>query len=293
VNITNTAYICQSPKVAIDSSDVIHVVFIADLGNQEGIYMNSTSWATTTNVTNTADPSYPADIAVDSTGTVHILWKEIDPGGNNYWYANSTNWGSSVNISDSATDVNFGKLCVDSTDTVHVVYCDEISGQYKLFYTDSLDWVANRTMLYQELGASTWCDITADSQDRLHFSWTQEGTDGLNRVLYFNSDSYSGDPVVVSDPFVGTSYTYVAVGPDGSVHICWEANFGGKGSLWRARILPGGQVLRDRINEYDVDLWMCFPHMAVDSVGDVHLVWRRETDITFHYYQLFYVNSGK
>jgi len=233
-NITNTGYDCNYPRAAVDSSDVLHVFFIADLGNQEGVYMNSTSWATTVNVTNTGTGSYPADIAVDSSGTVHVLWKEIEPSSTDYWYANSTNWSSSVNVTGPSTNVNYGKMCVDSTNTVHVVYCDEVDGQYKLFYTNSLDWAGNRTILYPELGESEWCDITVDSQDRLHISWSQKGSDGLDRVLYFDSDSFEPDPIVVSDPFAGTSYTCVTVGPDGSIHFIWEANFDGKGYLYAA-----------------------------------------------------------
>ncbi|UCG68286.1 MAG: exo-alpha-sialidase, partial [Thermoplasmata archaeon] len=148
------------PSVAIDSKNIIHVVWedwrsdadgewMGSGGGDDGVnnadvhYSNSTdggiTWSPSKKINDdggTTEQGRP-DIAIDSNDMIHIIWNDNRLDGDpmnppNYfdiYYANSTDGGVTFNVNKRITDVmpvtaRSPTIAVDNENNIHVAWCD-------------------------------------------------------------------------------------------------------------------------------------------------------------------------
>jgi hypothetical protein len=146
-NISNTADRSYTefdgPSVAIDSEDVLHVVWKEDVGgtNYEIYYAASTDWATTrSNISNSSDSSEYPQLAFGPTGKLHLAWQEDVAGTNlEIYYANAMDWTATKrNVSNTAAASIFPSIAVSATGIVHIAWQEFISGtDWQIYYSNS------------------------------------------------------------------------------------------------------------------------------------------------------------
>ena len=125
------------PAVAIDSGNIIHVVWFDDTpGNSEIYYKKSTnggtSWSVNQRLTWSSGYSSGPSMAIDSSDSIHVVWYDDTPGNNEIYYKKSTTGGTSWNPAQRITWTSGSStvpaIAVDSSDAVHIVWQENISG---------------------------------------------------------------------------------------------------------------------------------------------------------------------
>ncbi|PXF53299.1 MAG: hypothetical protein C4B56_02405 [Candidatus Methanophagaceae archaeon] len=188
------------PKIAVDSSNNIHVVSGGAL-----------------------DYYFP-DIAIDSNDNRHNVWcsegnpqwmmdpgiyyKKLDKNGNTVIYTKL------IIDSDNATRP---AIANDSNDNIHVIWLDSRGEKFEheIYYT-KLDNAGNKLINDTQLTfdpASPWkSDIAIDSNDKVHITWQDEG-DG-NWEIYYKSNEI-GPTVEILIPAGSTVFGEVTIYVDG------------------------------------------------------------------------------
>ncbi len=283
-------------RIAIDSQDVLHVVWSENTDNLTGwgtdaeifySYFNGTSWSTPIPISHWAGlngTSEQPSIAIDTHDNVHVIWSDDTPG---WWQTGSESeifyamknaitgfWSIPVAISDDLTNWNTGLskfpfLAIDSNDNLHVVWQDQTSGQ---------PWgggPSDTEILYINRIGGTWGSIIPISDD----------------ITDFNKD-LSGFPSIAADC-------------NDNLHVVWQDDQDNI-SIWGAdqeilyrnyTVTSGGWNSIIGLSGVGLNAWNNdiseFPIIATNpNTGSMHVVWQDDTNGTWGAdYEIFYSNS--
>jgi hypothetical protein len=188
------------------------------------------------------------------------------------------------------------RIAIDSQDNMHIVYNDYRHGPPELYYMklDSLGnvLVDEKGVTLPDTDTSNLGDIVCDSQDNIHVVWSDTRNSGQpvsNLEIYYKKLDNMGDTVVDDTRITVMPYysVYPAIAVDSSdnLHIAWceEMEFG---SIWQEEILytkldnNGNTLVEDvALTESDGEESL-FPDIAVDSAGNVHIMWIDDRNVT-------------
>jgi len=258
--------------------------------------------------------SYSPSLAVDSAGNIHVVWADDTNGewGNDreIMYANNTGsgWSNATVISDDSTLWNTGnnfnpRITVDSTGNIHAVWEDETNGEWgtdrEIMYANNTGsgW-SNATVISDDStlwnnDSSTFPSLAVDSAGNIHVAWTDEtnGTWGIDSEIMYANNTGSGwsNATVISDDSTfwnyGGSYSpSIAVDNNGNIHIVWydytDGAWGVDVEIMYANNTGSGWSNATVISD-DSTLWndgvSMYPNIAVDSAGNIHVVWEDDT----------------
>ena len=194
-NLTSGSYSQDSPSIAVDSSNNLHVVWSGahsgSPSNYQIRYIKYTaggSWdASPTNLIN--EPSYWnvfASIAVDSSNNLHVVWYGYYSGSAYYQiryikYTVGSGWDASpTNLTSDSYHQYSPSITVDESNNLHVVWCGQHSTSTSIYqvrykkYTVGTGWDASPTNLTSESTAGYdqyTPSIAIDSSNNLHVAW--------------------------------------------------------------------------------------------------------------------------
>ena len=208
-----------NPAIAVDSGNVVHVVWHDDTNGVWGVdsevmyakYTTATGWSNVTIISDGLNNIYWNDgfsstpaIAVDSGNVVHVVWYDDTNGmwGTDYeimyaYFPSGLGWSLPRIISDgyNGSYWNDGSsydpaIAVDSSNAVHVVWHDYTDGAWgtdvEIMYvnfTNINDW-SNITILSDGYGGFYWNDgpssgsTIASSTNQVHVLW-EDSTTGV------------------------------------------------------------------------------------------------------------------
>ena len=245
-------------------------------------------------------------IAVDNSGTIHVVWSDETEGpwNDGIWdseimYASNdgSGWSNITIISDDETHWNDHwsenpSIAVDNLDIVHVVWQDYSNGDYEIMhtnYTEGIGW-SNPTVISGSSSGAGLPDIVIDDNGSLYVVWNGYGT-GDSEIWYITYTEGLGwsIPIVISDDAtqwnVGDSRgAKIDVDNTGKLHVVWYDSTEGPWS-WDSEIWYtsndgsgwlNGTLISDDYNNWN-DGYSYSPSIAVDSSGNVHVVWDDET----------------
>ncbi len=239
-NLSQTGGYSDTPRVATDSANRVHVVWRDDTpGNAEIAYSRSTDGTTFplyTNLSNTAGLSMQPSLAIVGA-TVGVVWQED---GAEVWFTRSTDSGATFptpakNISNTAGASDSPKIAIDGSGTFfHVVWRDETYGNSEILYarssdgmtfsapknlSDSPGFSALPDLAVVGSGALAsvyvvWRDLMPDKNAEVFYA---ESTDG--GATFSAPKNLSGTPVFSTEPHVITA-------PGGAVYVSWREDIG-------------------------------------------------------------------
>ena len=268
------------PQIAIDNSGNIHVVWQDDTdgiwgSDLEILYVSYTKvegWSNATVISDGYNDMYwneewslSPDMAIDSSGNIYIVWEDGTDGiwGSDYEimsaiYTEIDGWSNVTVISDGYDDVYWNngwsgqpKIAIDNLDTIHVVWSDNTVGM----------WGSGSEILYANYTETDgWTNVTVIS-------------DGYNNTFWNDRGSLEPD---------------LAIDNSGTIHVVWEdRTYGVWGvdeeimyaSYKKADGWSNVSVVSDGYdNIYWNDGHSMDPAIAIDSWGNIHVVWSDDTD---------------
>ncbi|KKL78123.1 hypothetical protein LCGC14_2027980 [marine sediment metagenome] len=243
------------PAIAVDSSDVVHVVWSDSTDGVWGVdtevmyvkYTTATGWSNTTVISdgfsgiywNDGNSNFPA-IAVDNSDVVHVVWEDHTDG---VWgtdgeimyakYTTATDWSNATVISDGINDTYWNDdnsydpaIAVDNSDVVHVVWEDHTDGVWGTDreimyaeYTSPLGWSTSK-VISDGYGGVYWNDgdsfnpAIAVGIVKVHIVWDDDtnGMWGTDNEIFFTSRSIPATLALSSTTIPGYNIFLVVFG---------------------------------------------------------------------------------
>jgi phage terminase large subunit-like protein len=289
--LTWTSAYSERPAMAIDSSNLIHVVWVEGTpGNAEIYYLKSpdggSTWSKPQRLTWTSGASDSPAIAIDSKNGIHVSWNDYTPGATEIYYKKSTNggatWSALQNLSLTSGHSYASAIVPGAGNAVHVVWHDFTPGAPEIYYRRSTDrgttWGPVKRLTWTS-GWSMGPAIGKDSNNNLHVVWSDDtpgkaeiyyrrstnggATWGANQRLTWNS-GLSDNPAI-------------AIDSGNAVHLVWYDETPGNAEVYYRKSPDGGAtwgaVQRLTWNSGS----SLVPAVAVDSSKTVHVVWFDDT----------------
>ncbi|MCK5185101.1 MAG: hypothetical protein KAQ95_12405, partial [Candidatus Heimdallarchaeota archaeon] len=207
-------------------------------------------------------------------------------------------WNTTELVSTESSDNSLNpSLAVDSADNIHIVW-EDLTGfdsdiLYKRYDSLSSSWTPTEVVSTESAtaGGSYYPSLAIDSSGNIHVTW--EGVDlggtlSDHQIFYKSwnalSQSWSTTVLVSTESSDFSGYPSIAVDHVDNIHIVWEdlSNYAGNGTdkdIFYKRwddALSSWTVTEVVSTESTED--SSLPSLAVDSLGDVHIVWSDMTD---------------
>jgi hypothetical protein len=291
------------PAIAVDFSDVLHILWDDEpAGNNEIYHKKSTdagaNWTANLRLTWTSTYSFVPAVAVDSAHNLHLVWSDYAPGNFEIYHKKSTDGGSTWTAGQRLT-WNAGasispKIGAGPSGHLHVVWQDNTPGHDEVYYKRSTDggstWSASQRLTWSST-SSAYPEVGVDSWDWLHVVW-QGSASGNTEALYRKSTN-GGTTWTASRRLSwtsGVSFTpMIAVDSSDNLHVVWSDDTPGNFEIYYKKSTDGGEnwTANERLTWTSDYSWN--PAVAVDALGDVHVVWE---DTTPGNWEIYY-KSGK
>jgi hypothetical protein len=287
-----------SPKIALDKSGNLHLVW-----TDRSIYINSdifytraqndgVSFSPAVNISNNSPHSSAPKIAVDSTGKIGVVWMNmIDdcdwPFGctTNIHFSYSTAKGNSfspvINISDHlfrSTGNLSPAMALGSDGDIYVVF----KSMSNIYFSRSLD---NGVSFSPEIKISNFSlystnpTVAVNSVRNLGMISKDSATEGLIinlfRPLYY-----------------GCRVPQIAVDNSGNINVIWQLMKSlNETKLGFCRSSDNGVSFSQpvKFSGYCTDYWK--PQLAVDSAGNINVIWSGRLSATSERWDIFYCRS--
>jgi hypothetical protein len=304
--LTWTSGDSESPAIAVDSSNVIHLVWQNDIsGNTEIYYKKSTNggvtWVGDKRLTwNAGGSGYPA-IAVDSTDTIHVVWNDYTPGNSEIFYKKSTNgggsWSGTVRFTWNSEISSDPAIAVDSSDTIHVVWYDYSPGTAEILYKKSTDggdsWSGTQRITWNP-GVSFDPVIAVDSSDTIHLAWYNYIA-GYPEIFYKKSTDGGGSWIGAKRLTWTSNASYdpaIALDSSNYIHVVWYNWTPAGNEIFYKRSTDGGTNWSiSRRFTWNTGI-SCCPALTVDMSNNIHLVWYDKTSGNSEIYHKKSTNGG-
>jgi hypothetical protein len=222
-------------------------------------------------------------LAVDSQDNIYVVWAEsLTNVGFEVMFAKSTDGGDTWIHSDTDFPISFiggprtyvPKIAVDHEDNLHVIWHQNPpSGIAEIFYGFSSDggntWTsqsADRIISFPDGNPGFAADIAIDGNDNVYVVWPEKTTSDANSVAVHFGKKLAGQSQFSSEtadhqasmPHSGIEMASIAIAPDNSIHIAYEAsnNVGGsyRRAIYYTGSTDGGETWSGLTNEVFVDL---------------------------------------
>jgi hypothetical protein len=295
----------QTPVIAADPSGHLHVIWSDNTGGIPNLfYRRSTdggvSWTASQRLTWLSSSSLVPAIAADLSGNLHVVWFCAAAGNWEIYYKKSTDGGTSWTPSQRLTwnsGVSFYPvISVDSLHNPYVAWFDDTSGNFEICFRMSSDggttWRSAKR-LSQTSGKSEDPAIAVAASGHLHLVW-QDDTPG-NSEIYYEMGSDGGANWTTAKRITWTSgssnYPSMAIDSSGNPHIVWMDNTSGDDEIYYRDSLDGGANWEPSQRLTWTSGWSGWPEIAVDSFGNLHVVWRDSMPGNLEIYYKKYVKE--
>jgi BNR repeat-like domain len=180
-------------------------------------------------------------------------------------------------------------LAMDSSGNLHLVWQDDTLGDWDIFYKRSTDggttWTAAQRLTVNP-GWAQNVSISVETPTVLHLVWN-DTTDGFPEIYY--KKSQNGGSTWTIDKRLTWADGYcmtpdIAVDLSANIHVVWMDNTPGNFDIYYRGSTDGGATwsIKKRLTWNSGDSGI--PVIAVDSLGNLHVVWQDNTSGSFEIY---------
>jgi hypothetical protein len=304
--LTNNLGDSEEPDIAIDSNNVVHIVFHDDTPDwihDEIFYKRSTnggtSWTTKRLTWNPDHSSYPA-IAIDSSDNIHVVWQDISLGNYEIYYRKSTNGGNNWSVAERLTwnteESRKPDVAVDSSGDVYVFWYNIYHDIGDIYWRKSTDngtsWAGSKRFTWN----SEWSfapDIAIDSNDHIYVVW-EDFSPGVPQILFKKSTNggtswfskqltWNGDESRLPNLTIDTS---------DNLHLVWEDDSPGAPEIYYKKSAYGGTSWSPTRRLTWAAPPCISPKIARDSNNRIHVLWASGNDPEYDIFYKRSTNSG-
>ena len=289
-NVSNNSGDSYDPAIAVDSSGNINVVWEDDAAGNDEVYFSrsqdgGSTWSAVINLSSTSDDSDDSCIAIDSSGNISVAWEEGGFPDEIFFRCsqdNGASWSAAVNISNTSGDSGDPAIAVDSSGNINVVWEDDDPGNDDTYFARSED------------NGSTWSqvknvsnsgdnsrdpDIAVDNSGNINVVWRQS-TPADNEVYYSRSTDNGATWVQgknVSNNAADSWDPAIAVDSSGNINVVWDELTPGNWDIYLSRSSNNGAGWSAAVNISNNSGDSEYPAIAVDSAGNLNVVWHDDT----------------
>lgn len=281
----------ESPSIAVDSSNKIHVVW-RDFspGNYEIYYKRSfdggITWSGITRLTWSSSNTLPPSIAVDSGNGIYLVYADSQKLNYEIYYKRSTdggiNWSGTKRLTWNSGSSLSPSIAVDPSNGIHVLWQDHTTGNYEIYYRRSTDG----GITWSKITRQTWnssvsydSSIVVDSSTGIHIVWAD--TKSGNPDIYYRRSIDKGitwSAITRLTWNTGTSREPSITADSGSgIHVAWQDETPGNYEIYYKSSSNGGVTWTalTRLNWNGESSTV--PAIAADSSNGIHVVWADHT----------------
>jgi hypothetical protein len=281
----------EYPKTAIDSSNVIHLVWDENppLNNEEIYYKKSanggTSFTAPMRLTWTSTMSVNPLIAVDSS-KIHVVWNEnlIVSENPNFelMYKQSTdggaNWSAPKRLTFSSGGSMAYSLVVDSSSIIHVAYVDNSPGNNEIFHKRSTDggitWSPPKRLTWNS-GSSETPRMAIDSANNIHLIWSNfvsSAADIFYKQSTDNGTNWSAPKRLTWSANSALNPSFAADSGSG-LYLAWDAGATSNHEIYFKKSTNGGLawLSPQRMTWNPGRSWV--PCITADGGTGIYIVW--------------------
>lgn len=304
IRITNDPADSNNPKIAVNSTNNVHIVWQDNRDGRCGIYykkldnhgntvINDTKlislWISCDNLHYYDAPA----IAIDSNDHIHIAWIDcVDwTTGVLYrevYYAKFDNNGNIIGhiirVDNNPELKRSLDIAVDSKNNAHIVWEDyrddnRVSETYYTKINDHGGITISNKRLGHDTVPSGFPKIAADSNNNIHIVW------GGSNVRYTKLDNEGN--IVVESRGLSDTISYfpdIVVDSANDHHVTW---------VWSDNWLKSHYIYYNKKFDYDKKLISNsgnHPAVAIDSNDHIHIIWIESYDLYDH--QICYTKLG-
>ena len=248
---------------------------------------------------------FSPSIAIDSLNNLHVVWQGLDSSNTTYTQIkyskfNGTTWSSWINIQTiSAYNQYVPSIAIDSLDNIHVIWYGTDSSNttyYQIKYskfngTIWSSWITIQLIVgYNQYYPS----IAIDSLDNLHIIWY--GRDISNPTYYqikyskFNGTTWSSWIDIQSISGYYQYYPSIAIDSLNNIHVVWYGTDSSNTTYTQIKYSKfNGTIWSSWIDIQSISGYhQLYPSITIDSLNNIHVVWRGVDSSTPSYYQIKY-----
>jgi hypothetical protein len=234
-----------------------------------------------TNLSNNLTNSIVPRVLVDTTDNVHFVWRDDSPLGYGVWYAKLANDGSilvppHLAISGAGGSSSRFEMVLNKNHELNIAWGEAPSGYDQVIYS-RLDSIGNPLISRIRVSPAGfdayYPGIGIDSFGNFHFGYRNDTTGTPYRFMYTKLDQ-NGNVLIPQKVFgSGSGPTFIADRSQ-NIHLVWGDY------AWQIQyiklnqagnILVGPKQLTSYLHNGD-------PHMAMDSLYYLHVVWDLQGD---------------
>jgi hypothetical protein len=308
----------ESPRIVVDPMSNISVVWV-DLHGGSVIYYGRSvddggTFLSKVKVDDAGVPSQRSSpaVAVNDTGSIFIVWSDERGGVSRIYFSKSDDNGSTfsanVNVSALGSIVQSEPDIAIANNTIYVVWAEDTNGTVQaypnIFMSRSLDWgqTFRPPVRIDSTGSSPSVQAfpsIAARNNSVFIIWHDSRSDFVLDIYgSYSSDSGEsfGQNIKVSDGKSETrqSMCDAAIMPDGSPCAVWHDGRSEDLDVRFAKSIDGGAHFLSSVLVSDgaPGTQQADPQMAIDSDGNVSVVYRDNTRGTYHVKYATSRNSG-
>ena len=257
LNISNNPGFSLCPKVAVDESGTVHVIWKD--GNE--IYyirkVTDGNWSAPQKISGDSDVSSFPTLLVDGDEIVHVTWNEHPTDvPHAVIYTQQENdgvWSKPLRISDQSNGYYPPQLAVDENGVVHTTWYSSNQVYYAWRSTDG-DWSDPQPISDSDEGVA-FAQMALDENGSTHVTWEQFEIDQLE--IYYarrGNDGVWSTPKNISQSPGWEEAPQLAVERNGAAHVVWTLDETAPGELYYT-----GPTLADQADDSAISQVITLP----------------------------------
>jgi hypothetical protein len=286
-NISQNAGFSYHPDIAVDKDGGINVVWYDDTPGNDEIFFSRSSdggaaWTQAVNVSNNPGISFTPVVGVDDAGNLNAAWWDTSHTNREIFFSRSTDegvtWSQPEDLTHNSGRSDEPAMAVGGSGTIYLVWEDKTPGNWDILFTRSRNGGASWSPLKnisKNPAHSSWPAIAVDGSGHINVAWN-DYTTGSRRV-FFSRSSDGGttwsSAVNVYNQTGLSGYPAIAVDGDGYILLAWIFSTPSERRIYVSRSIDNGLTWSQPVSVAPQSQDGVFPDMAVDSVGNINLVW--------------------
>ena len=291
-SLSNTPGFSFSPRIVVDGSGGINVVWEDKESTTLDIFFSRSidggaTFSAPRNLTNGSPGSGSPMVAADAASNIYVVW-ENDSGVLGVFLSRSGDGGATftapMTLSTNTGGSVSPQIALDVSGNVNVVWEDDSGASSDISFSRSSDHGATFSTpksLSLNVGNSNSAQLAVDLNGNIDVIWENDSPGNFDVFFSRSTDgglNFSAPKNLSNSPGISRT-AQIALDPGGNISIVWADNAPQSSSpdIFFSRSGNGGAAFSPPQNISNNAGFSANPSLAVDSGGNINLVWEDST----------------